>query len=87
MTNEVTKSLLANEVFQDYFTFKVFLPVYPPMRDRLLKDDAYGDLKWDDSLMTKSDHASQDEVGEILYQFKKANYKKEQSEKVIKKKT
>lgn len=83
----MTKSLLANEVFQDFFTFKVFLPLYPPMRKRLLEDDAYGDMKWDTSLMTKTDRAQQDEVGEILYQFKKANFKKEQSEKVIKKKT
>ena len=35
LTTEITKALLKNEVYQDFFTFKVFLPVYPPMRERL----------------------------------------------------
>jgi hypothetical protein len=53
LTEEVTRFLLSNEVFQDFFTFKVFLPIYLPLRNRLLKDNAYKGVKWDNTLMYK----------------------------------
>lgn len=41
LTIELTRALLKNDVYQDYFKFKVFLPVWPQMRERLLRDDYY----------------------------------------------
>ena len=57
LTKEITKSLLSNEVFQDFFDLKVFLPIYPPMRKRLQDDNAYADIKWNSNEMEKKDKA------------------------------
>ena len=32
LTIELTRALLKNDVYQDYFKFKVFLPIWPQMR-------------------------------------------------------
>jgi hypothetical protein len=41
ITIELNRALLKKDVFQDYFKFKAFLPVWRQMRDRLLKEDYY----------------------------------------------
>ena len=40
VAKEVTKTMLKAEINQDFFTFKTFLPVYPPLKKYLLEDFA-----------------------------------------------
>ena len=57
LVQEVTKALLYNEVYQDAFLIKTFLPVHPQMRKRLLSDRAYEGVVWDEKLNEKNDKA------------------------------
>ena len=41
LTLEISKTMLKNEINPKFFTFKVLLPVYPPMRKYLMDDRAY----------------------------------------------
>jgi hypothetical protein len=46
LSNEIGKALLKNDVYQDYFNFKVILPIYPPMRERFLNEAYYAENDW-----------------------------------------
>ena len=41
LTLEISKTMLKSEINPKFFTFKVLLPVYPPMRKYLMDDRAY----------------------------------------------
>lgn len=41
LTLEITKSMLKNQINSTFFNFRVFLPVYPPLKKYFLEDNAY----------------------------------------------
>lgn len=85
---ELTRALLKNDVYQDYFKFKTFLPVWPQMRDRLLREDYYEKIAtWNGPAMKDENARQTKEVGELLDLFKEAQFNKKFADKDIEKKS
>jgi hypothetical protein len=78
---------LKNDVYQDFFKIKVFLPIYPPMRDRLLKENFYEGWEWDAAKEEAKDKEQNAEVGEILDVFKEAQFSIDAAEARVSKPT
>ena len=71
--------MLKNDVSHEFFKFKVFLPVWPQMRARLLMDDYYEKVAlWNRNEMRKENEKQTNEVGQILDLFKEAQFNKQQ---------
>lgn len=85
---EIMKALLKNEVYQNYFNFRVYLPVHPSMKERLLTDTykKRPELLWTKELQRK-DIAEVTEINQILNLFKEAQFKKSDAYAEIKHKT
>ena len=85
--SELSKVLLSNEVCQYFSDFKVFIPVYPTMKAKLLEQEEKDPLNsWDDAQQRK-DLAEMAELDAILELFKEAQFKKSQAQEEIKNKT
>ena len=63
---EVTKSMLKNEVCSDYFTFKVLLPIYPPIKKYFLDEKAYDNKVWNFNKFVAEERALNKEFIVIL---------------------
>ena len=79
LTKEINKSMLKNEINPTFFTFRVLLHVYPPMHKYLLDDKAYENelVKWQYSNFISSENKIATQVGYVLENFKRAQYKKD----------
>ena len=82
---EIKKSVLKNEICTDFFTFKVFNPIYPPMLDYLTRDEARQNEPWNFNAGLKREKEVNYQVGELLLQTKQAQFNKEKSKAKIKK--
>ena len=63
---EIRKSMLRNEICPDFFTFKVFNPIYPPMFDYLTRPEARDDEVWNFKAGLKREEEVDYQVGELL---------------------